>query len=174
MAPRLAGKQEIVVHFFCISVQHIRSLLIIVAEAVGYEIPPDDLKFLDEFRHLRSHYEHWYDRLPGKTNEVGLIAKAQTATKYWIRGGLQTDGKDRIIVIEPKKSGPVTHVVVVTNDGMARIERIASDARVNVKERAMERVRAHYTAAPQNIPSPNTISDDLIITVGSQLVCQQG
>ena len=58
----LAGKQEVVFNFFSVCVQHIRSLLLVLAESVGYQIPQDDLDFLDQFRFLRNHYEHWYSR----------------------------------------------------------------------------------------------------------------
>lgn len=166
MAPHLAGKQEIVVNFFCVSVQHIRSLLKVIAAAVRYEIPPDDLSFLDEFRFLRNHFEHWYDRLPGKTNETGLVTKTLTADEYRVRGGLQTDEKGRFIVIEPKKTGLVTHVVDVTNEGLARVERIVQATSAKVKELAIERVRAHYLADPRDIPSAESVRDDLLIRVG--------
>jgi hypothetical protein len=166
LAPDLAGRQEVVINFFCVSVQHIHSLLIVVAAAVAYEIPPDDLSYLDEFRFLRNHFEHWYDRLPGKTNEAGLVTKALTADEYHVTGGLQTDEKNRFIVIEPKKSGPVTHVVDVTNDGMARIEQIVQETSAKVKEFAIEQVRAHFIADPQDVPSPEDVRDDLLFTVG--------
>lgn len=168
MAPHLAGQQEVVFNFFCVSVQHIRSLILVVAGAVGCEIPQDDLDFLDEFRFLRNHFEHWYDRLPGKTNEVGLITKAMTPDEYHVRGGLRTDEKNRIIVIEPKKSGPVTHVVDVTNDGVARVEKIAQETSAKVNELAIEHVRAYFIAHPENIPAPEDIRQDLLIDVGGK------
>lgn len=165
-ATQLAGQQEVVLNFFCVSVQHIRSLLSVVAEAIGSEIPQDDLDFLDGFRFLRNHFEHWYDRLPGKTNEVGLMTKVVTADGYHIRGGLRTDGQGRIIVIEPKKSGPVTHVVDVTNDGVARVEKIVQETSAKVKGMAIERVRAHYSVNPNDIPSPDSVRQDLLLRVG--------
>ena len=80
--PHLAGQQEIVLNFFTISIQHIHSLLKVVAEAVGYDIDPDDDAFFRKFRPLRNHFEHWSERLPGKTGEVGLITKTVTAYGY--------------------------------------------------------------------------------------------
>lgn len=165
-APHLAGQQEIVLNFFCVSVQHIRSLLLVVADAVGSEIPQDDLDFLDGFRFLRNHFEHWYDRLPGKTNEAGLITKTMTANGYYVRGGLRTDEKNRIIVIEPKKSGPVEHVVDVTNDGVTRVEKIVQETSAKVRGLAIERVRAHYIANPNHIPSPEGVRQHLLLQVG--------
>lgn len=166
MASHLAGEQEIVLNFFCISIQHIRSLLMVTSDAVHWGIPQDDLGFLDEFRFLRNHFEHWYDRLPGKTNEAGLITRMKTADGDQIRGGLQTDENDRIIVIEPKKSGPVTHVVDVTNDGLARVEKIVQEASAKVKQLALDRVRTHYIEHPQTIPSPKSLKQHLLIDVG--------
>ncbi len=168
MAPHLAGRQEVVLNFFCVSVQHIRSLLKVVAEAVGYEIPPADLSYLDEFRHLRNHFEHWYDRLPGKTNEVGLMTKTMTTDEYRVRGGLRSDDKDRIIVIEPKKSGPVTHIVDVTNEGVARIEKIARETSAKVNELAIKHVRAYFIAHPENTPAPEDIRQDSLINVAKK------
>lgn len=165
-APHLAGKQELVIHFFSVSIQHIRSLLLVTAAAVDHEIPQDDLDYLEEYRYLRNHFEHWYDRLPGKTNEAGLMTKTLTADEYRVRGGLQIDEKDCVIVVEPKKSGPVTHVVDVTNDGVARVEKIVQKTATNVKDVAIERVRRYYIANPQDIPPPQTIRDDSLISVG--------
>jgi len=165
LAPHLAGRQEVVLNFFCVSVQHICSLLKIVADAVEYEIPLADLDYLDEFRHLRNHFEHWYNRLPGNTHEAVLITKTVTAGGYHIRGGLEIDAQDRIIVIEPTKSGPVTHVVDVTNDGVARVERIVQETDAKVRELAIEQVRAHFIAHPdQDIPSPDDVRKDLLIS----------
>ena len=149
LAPHFAGELEVVVNFFCVSVQHIRSLLKVVAEAVGYEICQDDLDYLDEFRFLRNHFEHWYSRLPGKVGEAGLMTKTVTADGYHVWGGLRSDAKDRVIVIEPKKSGPVTHVVDVTNNGVARIEKIVQETGAQVRKLTLERVRAHFIAHPE-------------------------
>lgn len=165
-APHLAGQQEVVTNFFCISVQHIRSLLLVVAEAVGYEIPAKDLAFLDEFRYLRNHFEHWYERLPGKINEAGLITKAKTASEYRVQGGLATDARGRYVVIEPKKSGPVAHVVDATRNGLARIEGIVQETDKQVRHKALDAVRKHYIKYPQNIPAPNEIPQTLLIDVG--------
>jgi hypothetical protein len=167
LALELAGDQEIVVNFFCVSVQHIRSLLKVVAAAVKYEIPPDDLAFLDEFRFLRNHYEHWYSRLPGKADEIGLMTKTLTADTYHVQGELKVDEKDRVIVIEPKKSGPVTHIVDITNDGVARIEKIVQETSAQVKDMVLKRVRMHFIAYPeQDIPPPESIRQGLLIDLG--------
>jgi len=167
LAPHFAGELEVVVNFFCVSVQHIRSLLKVVAEAIGYEICKDDLDYLDEFRVLRNHFEHWYSRLPGKVGEAGLVTKSVTADGYHVWGGLQSDAKDRAIVIEPKKSGPVTHVVDVTNSGVARIEKIVQETTAQVGKQSVERVRAHFIAhLEKDIPLPESIDQDFLIDVG--------
>jgi hypothetical protein len=167
MAPHLAGKQEVVFNFFCASVQHIRSLLIVLAEAVEYPIPQDDLDFLDQFRFLRNHYEHWYERLPGKKNEMGLFSKRLTADEYTFRGGLDTDEKNRIVVVEPKKPLPVAHIVDVTNAGVERIERIVQGTVEGVRTKAVENVRAYYVDNPtEAIPPPESVDRELLISVG--------
>jgi hypothetical protein len=166
LAPHLAGQQEVVLNFICVSIQHIRSLLKIVAEAVEYEIPEDDLEFLDKFRHLRNHFEHWYERLPGKTHESVLVQKTRLGEQYYIRGGLEADEQDRVIVIEPKKSGPVRHVVDVTNNGMARVEKIVRETKDEVRTQALNRVRDRYIADPTDVPSPDSVRQDLLFSVG--------
>lgn len=167
MAPILAGKQEVVYNFFCVSVQHIRSLLIITADAVGYQIPQPDLDFLDQFRHLRNFYEHWDERLPGKNRDIALITRTMTPDEYHIRGGLRTDEKDRIIVVEPKKPFPVAHIVDVTAAGVERVERITRETWEGVKKQAIENVRAFYIANPdKDIPQPESIDQELLISVG--------
>lgn len=94
------------------------------------------------------------------------MTKTLTEDEYRVQGGLQGDDKDRIIVIEPKKSGPVTHVVDVTNEGMARIEKIAQETSIRVKDLSIQQVRMHFIAHPENIPSPEDIPQDLLIKVG--------
>jgi hypothetical protein len=138
----------------------------VVAEAVAYDIPPEDLAFLDEFRHLRNHFEHWYNRLPGKANETSLIKRPEIAEVYRIQGGLEVDAQNRIIVIEPTKSGPVTHAVEVTDPGMARVETIVRETDEKVKALALERVRAYFIAYPEIIPSPENIPQDLLFSAG--------
>jgi hypothetical protein len=166
MAPRLAGDQEVILNFISVSVQHIRSLLKVVAEAVGYDIPAEDLAFLDEFRHLRNHFEHWHNRLPGKANETTLIKRTETAEGYRIQGGLEGDAQNRIIVIEPTKPGPVTHAVEVTDPGMARVEKIVRETDEKVKALALEGVRTYFIAHPEIIPSPKDIPQDLLFSAG--------
>jgi hypothetical protein len=165
LAPHLAAKQEVVLNFFCASIQHIRSLLIVVADAVEYEIPPDDLAYLDEFRFLRNHFEHWYDRLPGKTNEAGLVKKELTEDEYRITGGLRSIGNDRVEVVEPKKSGPVVHLVDASNAGVARVEKIVEETATSVRDRALARVRSYFVAHPTDIPSPESVRNDLLFGV---------
>jgi hypothetical protein len=163
----LAGKQEVVFNFFSVCIQHIRSLLLVLAESVGYQIPQDDLDFLDRFRFLRNHYEHWYSRLPGKSGEIGLFTKRLANGEYRLRGGLQTDEKDRIVVVEPKKPVPVAHIVDVTNAGLERVERIARETAEGAKARALENVRAYYVANPDKpIPPPESVDQELLIDVG--------
>jgi hypothetical protein len=166
MAPHIAGMQEITVNFFCVSVQHIRSLLLIVAERIGYDIPQNDLQFLDEFRFLRNHFEHWYSRLPGKIHEKALITKTLDANEYHVQGGLGIDEQDLFIVMEPKKSGPVRHVVDVTDEGVARVERIVETLDEKCKKILLEQVRAHLIANPSHIPNIESLRWDLHFGVG--------
>lgn len=168
-ATELAGEQEIVVNFFCVCVQHIHQLLTIVADAVGYQIPADDVAFLDEFRFLRNHFEHWNERLPGKNNEIGLMTKTLTANGYHVTGGLSTDQLGRFVVVDPrKKGGPQTHVVDVTNAGLTRIEQIMRETVEKVRERALDQVRVHFIVHPdEDIPSPESVRLDLPISAGS-------
>lgn len=166
-APILAGKQEVVYNFFCVSVQRICSFLRIAADAVGYQIPQPDLEFLDEFRHLRNFYEHWDERLPGKRNEIALVTRTTTPDEYRFRGGLETDEFDRIIVVEPRKPVPVAHIVDVTDAGVERIERITRETWEKVREHAIENVRAHFVANPaEPIPPPESVDQSLLISVG--------
>jgi len=167
-AAELSGEQEIVINFFCVSVQHIHQLLTIVAESVGYEIPANDNAYLDEFRHLRNHFEHWNERLPGKKHEVGLMTKTLTADDYNVRGGLSIDEMGRYVAIDPRdKRGPQTHVVDVKNAGMARIERIMKETAVKARAFALEEMLEHFVMNPDAvIPSPKSIRQDLPISLG--------
>lgn len=175
MAPHLAGKQEVVFNFFCASVQHIRSLLIVLAESVDYQIPQDDLDFLDQFRFLRNHYEHWYERLLGKPGESGLFTKTLTSDEYRFRGGLNTDEKNRIIVVEPRKPIPVAHIVDVTNDGVERVEAIVQETVERVRAKAITNVRTHFADNPSKaIPPPESVDQNLLIRVGGEDAPPQG
>jgi hypothetical protein len=161
----LAGKQEVVLNFFTVSIQHIHSLLKVVGEAVGLEIDPADEAFFQKFRPLRNHFEHWYSRLPGKTGEIGLVTKTVTAYGYQIKGGLERDGQDRVIVVEPTKPIAIAHIVEANNDGVARVERIVQEANARFLELPIERVREHYINDPTSIPRPESVSDDLLFSV---------
>jgi hypothetical protein len=163
--PHLAGQQEIVLNFFTVSIQHIHSLLKVVAEAVGYEIDPDDEAFFQKFRPLRNHFEHWYSRLPGTTGEIGLVTKTVTAYGYQVRGGLERGPNDTVIVVEPTKPIAIAHIVEANNDGVARVERIVQEANARFLELPVERVREHYINDPTNIPPPESVSDDLLFSV---------
>lgn len=166
-APILAGEQEVVFNFLAVSVQHIRSLLMMFAASVGYQIPQDDLDFLDNVRFLRNHYEHWYSRLPGQSGEVAMFTKSTVDGEYRVRGGIQTDEKDRIIVVEPRKPIPVAHIVDVTNEGVDRIERIVRETWEGATAQALENVRAYFADNPDKpIPTPESVKQDSLISVG--------
>jgi hypothetical protein len=169
LAIEYSGEQEVVYNLFCICVQHIRSFLKIAAETVGYEIDADDLAFLDEFRHLRNHYEHMYNRLPGKVNELALLTKKIGTTSYRVRGGLETDSKQRIIVKELKGGLVMTHVVDITSAGMERVERIVGRTWNELKPTAINNARKHYIAAPSKIPSPEAVPQNLLMQVGGYI-----
>lgn len=164
-ATHLAGRQEVVLNFIVVSIQHIHSLLQVAGEAVGYELDPDDKAFFQKFRPLRNHFEHWYSRLPGKTGEQGLVTKKVTAYGYEITGGLERDNQDRIIVIEPTKPIVKAHIVEANNAGVARIEKIVKAASEQFQEMALKQVREHFIADPNNIPSPKSVRGELLFSV---------
>lgn len=167
LAPHLSGNQEVVFNFLCVCVQHIHSFLTILAEAVEYELPDKDDAFLDKFRHLRNHFEHWNERLPGKKYEKALMTKTMTPHEYRFQRGLQSAGNDRVKVIYPRKSPPETHIVDVSDDGVARVERIVQETDAKVKELILERVRGHFLTNPdQPIPLSEDVPNDPIIDVG--------
>ncbi len=162
--PHLAGQQEIVLNFFTVSIQHIHDLLKVVAVAVGYDIDPDDEAFLKKFRPLRNHFEHWYSRLPGMSGEIGLVTKTVTAYGYRVRGGLERGPRDTVIVVEPTKPIATAHIVEANNDGVARVERIVKAADAKFRELTIQRVREHYINDPNDIPSPDSVSDDMLFS----------
>ena len=166
MVQHLAGRQEIVMHFMCVSIQHIRSLLLKVAVAVGYKISASDLDFLDKFRHLRNHFEHWYNRLPGQENAATMVTTKLSADEYRVVGGLKTDQQDRVVVVEPKKTGSATHFVDVTNNGVARVERIVQETATRVREQALDQVRAYFILNPLDFPSSDILWNDLLFSTG--------
>lgn len=168
-APMLAGQQEVVANFFCVSVQHIRSLLGVVAKSVGYEIPRADLDYLDTFRHLRNHFEHWYDRLPGEANEVGLMTKTVADDgEYRLVGRLEVVEGDQILVAVPGKGLPRGYYVDLNDEGVGNVERIVRETTSKVRELTVERVRDCYVADPRNIPSPESLDQTPLIKVSGR------
>jgi hypothetical protein len=166
MAAHNSGVQEVIFNLFCICVQHIRSFLKIVAESVGYTIPPNDLDFLDTYRHLRNHYEHMYNRLPGKVNEAALITKDTSGGSYHAKGGLNIDSAGNILVVEFKGGIATTHAVAVTNAGMERINDIVEETWRNIKPTAIKNVRNYFIADPSNIPPPEFVTQDILLRAG--------
>ncbi len=95
------------------------------------------------------------------------MTKTTTADEYRIRGSLRSAGQDRVFVIDPRTSPPKTHIVDVSDEGVARVERIVQETNARVKELILERVRQHFLADPdQRIPSPDEVSNDPLIDVG--------
>jgi hypothetical protein len=147
-----AGAQEVVFNHFCICVKHIRSALILAAEAVGNEIDQDDLDYLDRFRHLRNHYEHLYERLPGRCNDRAYVRKEMRDGYYYVEAGLEVDENDSIIAIELKKNGPlVAHAVPVTSAGMERIAKIVLEIWESLKPYAIFQVRKYFIAGCDSV-----------------------
>ena len=167
LAPHLSGNQEVVLNFLCVCVQHIHSFLKILSEAVDHKLPAEDDAFLDKFRHLRNHFEHWNERLPGKKYEHALMIKTMTASEYRFQGGLRSAGDDRVYVVNPRVAPPETHIVDVSDDGVARVEKVVRETDAKVKELILERVRQHFLANPDApIPAPEDVRSDPIIDVG--------
>ncbi len=166
LASHNSGLQEVIYNLFCICIQHIRSFLRIAAEAVDYTIAPGDLEFLDKFRHLRNHYEHMYNRLPGKVNELALLTKEVTGGTYRVRGGLDVDSMGNILVIELEGGAATTHAVEVTHAGMDRIESIVDETWNQLKPFALNQVRQQFIADPSNIPPPESITQGMLLKVG--------
>jgi hypothetical protein len=176
MLPQLPGKQEVIVNFFCISVQHVRSLLKTTVESVDYEIPQTDLDFLDEFRHLRNHFEHWYSRLTGEGSEAAMMTKTLTEEEYRVEGGLRTDDQNRYIVIELKKikgeNGQpgtveeIEHTVDVTDHGVAEVGRILEVTDAKIREAALRQAREHFMANSETIPSPKSLPRIEFLKIG--------
>jgi hypothetical protein len=165
-ASHLSGSQEVIFNLICICVKHIRSFLKIAAESVNYTIDPDDLEFLDTYRHLRNHYEHMYNRLPGKTNELALLVKDISDGTYRVQGGLDVDSAGNILVVELKAGVATTHAVAVTQAGMQRIESIVQETWRNLKRSAVKQVRQHFIADPSNIPSPASLTQGMLFRAG--------
>ena len=63
----------------------------------------------------------------------------------------------------------MTHVVDVTNSGVARIEKIVQETAAQVGKLTVERVCAHFIAHPEkDIPPPESIDQDLLLDVSSR------
>jgi hypothetical protein len=179
VAASLAGTQEVTFHFFCISAKHILTLLKIVAESAGHEINQEDLDFLDHYRDLRDYYEHFENRLPGKTHEGAVVEKTITNEGYRVTGGLKVDSLGRLVLKVAKKDERGKSVrdtdgkfileekaFDVTSRGMRKINEIVEGNWRLIRKEAIRGLRQHFIAHPENIPPPEAVEFTLMIKPG--------
>jgi hypothetical protein len=170
MAADLAGVQEVTFHFFCISVKHVLSYLTIAAESAGHELSKEDREFLDHYRDLRDYYEHFYNRLPGKPHEGAVVEKTISDEGYRVTGGLKVDSQQQLLLKVAKKDEkgkPVRdadgNIVLeekafdVTRHGMNRINAIVEENWRQIRKKAVDGLRQHFIANPENIPPPEAV-----------------
>jgi hypothetical protein len=60
----------------------------------------------------------------------------------------------------------IEHTVEVTDYGVDEVQRITEETMEKIQERALEQVRQHFIANPENIPSPASVRRVDFIKVG--------
>lgn len=170
-AAQEAGQFEVIVNLYCVCVMHIWSLLKNASELLGVEIPTEDLDFLNELRPLRNHFEHWYNRLPGKSHERELVTKVETRDTYAVRAGLRTDERGRYVVFEYKKVDGqeelITHYVDLRNHSFERIDSIFAEANSRLRAQVLGQVTAYFVMhSDRVIPVSKSIKTDGLFRAG--------
>ena len=158
MASHLAGRQEVYFHFFAVCAARIERLLPIAARAAGYKIPKEDRELLAPYRTLRDYYEHLEDRLPGGKNYVVSASETEADGEWRFRMGLTLDAQERIIL------GGVA--VDVSPRGVAAVRVVLRRNWEQLKPSALAMVRKHFEADPSDIPSPEAVTHDLLVSTG--------
>lgn len=156
IAVKNSGLQEVAIHFFCNCVMHLHKLLKKAAEGAGYEIPEEDLNILNAFRDLRNYYEHIENRLPGHVNAHEFVRETITEDEWQIQAGLKVDDEGRVILGDRPAD--------VTARGLERIEEIVRKTYDNLKSSALDGVKRYFEANPQDIPRPEEVRQDLLVT----------
>ncbi len=159
LASHHAGRQEVDFHFFAVCVGRIERFLPRAAKAAGYKIPKADRDLLATYRPLRDYYEHLEDRLPGGKCYVEAEAEEEREGEWRIRMGLTLDNQERFVM------GGVG--ADVTPRGVAAVREVLRRNWEELKPSALGMVRKHFTADPSDIPGPEAVRNDLLVSLGS-------
>ncbi len=147
----LAGRQEVAWHQFTVWVTQISRLLELVTGAAGASLAEVDRAYLDTFRVLRNHFEHLNERLPGREKGGRLVIAQPDDQRLML--GLQGDEMGRIVV----NGTPVD----VTGRGRDQVRQIVARTVERIRDACLARLREHFAADPDRIPSPESIGINL-------------
>lgn len=159
-ASQLAGRQEVMFHFFSVTVGRIERFLGIAAKAAGHKIPKEDHKLLATFRELRDYYEHMEDELPGRKNYRADEHEEEREGELRLRPGFTMDAQERIVL------NGVT--VDVSGGGLRAVEALLQRHWVGLRDDALDLVRKHFEADPSTIPPPEAVDQNLLVSVDGQ------
>jgi hypothetical protein len=169
--PHLSGTQELTFHFFAICIHHIRTLLVIASTEVEYTFEEDDVQFLDGYRILRNHYEHWGNRLPGGTNEDMMQIKRElNASTYRVTSQIEVDDQGLFVVYDRRAAGvPVPVHVEVSSGAVKRVERIVETAWLEIRRCALDDIERHLIEHPEEIIEPQQLRVISEVQVGRSI-----
>ena len=154
-----SGLQEVTVHFFCNCVMHLHKLLKKAAEGAGYEIPKEDLEYLNAYRDLGNYYEHIEKRLPGHVDAGEAVRETLTDDEWRIESGLPVDDLGRIL-----RKGKA---IDATGRGLACIEEVVRRTWDQLRPAALNGARRHFEAHPSDIPVPEQVEHRLLASTGT-------
>ena len=158
LAIKNSGLQEVTVHFFSNCVMHLHKLLKKAATGAGYQIPDADLAVLNAYRDLRNYYEHIENRLPGHVDAGEVVRETVTEDEWTIHSGIETDSEGYILLKGQR--------IDVTGRGLERVEDVVRRTWEQLKPAAVAGAREHFLANPADIPSPEAVRQDLLVSVG--------
>ena len=129
----LSGMVEVALHTFAVYVSQIEMLLPIATRSVSATIASRDLAFLRSYRQLRDHYEHFDERLPGKSKSQTYVTESESQGAWSFIAGLSVDPEGRFDIAGTK--------VDVTDRGLTQVEAIVQTAWEEINQKSIERVK---------------------------------
>ena len=148
-AMEMAGRQEILLMDFANTCIQILGLLKKATEGSDYQVPQEDLDYLDHYRPLRDHYAHIYNRLPGGSNAKEVVTEIDDERGFQIIIGFEIDDQDRVVLEEKR--------IEVNDRGAERVLEIGKRNLAALSPSAIAGLHQHFVQHPDDIPPPSAV-----------------
>jgi hypothetical protein len=147
-----SGRLEIALQQFADLCIQLWMLIRKAAAAAGYDVPQDDLDYLNSFRPLRTYSAHIDNRLPGGINQDEVISEIETERGWRIIGGFEIDELDRVVI-----NG---QAIEVNDRGFERADKIARSTLAGLKPSAIAQLHQYFVQHPETIPPVSAVRQD--------------